>query len=46
MPAPTNTLYALTLFLSLAALKLWSERRHRVLYIFRAGVARTLCGDR
>jgi hypothetical protein len=38
-------MYSLTLFLALAALKLWSERRHRVPLAYRAAVARFLDGN-
>jgi hypothetical protein len=39
MTAASHTLYSLTLFLALAALKLWSERRHRIPSLVRAGAA-------
>jgi hypothetical protein len=29
MPAPAHTLYSVTLFLALAVLNLWTERRQR-----------------
>lgn len=45
MSAASHTLYTLTLFLALAALKLWSERRHRIPRVVRAAAARTLSGD-
>ena len=40
MTATSHTLYSLTLFLALASLKLWSERRHRIPILVRAGAAR------
>ena len=45
MTAASHTLYTLTLFLALATLKLWSERRHRVPLAFRVAVAKALSGD-
>ena len=45
MTADSNTLYSLTLFLALTALKMWSDRRHRIPRAFRADAARALCGD-
>jgi hypothetical protein len=39
MTPASHTLYSLTLFLALAALKLWSERRHRIPSLVRAGAA-------
>ena len=41
----SHTLYTLTLFLALAVLKLWSERRHRIPRAVRAGAHRALSGD-
>jgi hypothetical protein len=43
MTPTSHTLYTLTLFFALAALKLWSERRHRSP---RAATAKALSGDR
>jgi hypothetical protein len=34
----SNTLYTLTLFLALASLKLWSQRRNRVPRAYRTAV--------
>jgi hypothetical protein len=45
MTATSNSLYSLTLFLALTALKLWSERRHRIPLAFRADAAGALRGD-
>jgi hypothetical protein len=45
MTAAFHTLYTMTLFLVLAALKLLSERRHRIPRMVRAGTARALSGD-
>ena len=45
MNTGSATLYRLTLFLALTALKLWSERRHRIPLAVRAGAVRALYGD-
>ena len=42
MPANPQSAYALTLFLALASLKLWQDRRHRGTRAFRAGAARAV----
>jgi hypothetical protein len=41
MTAHSQTLYSLMLFLALAALNLWSERRQRIPRVVRADAART-----
>jgi hypothetical protein len=41
----SHTLYTLTLFFALAALKLWSDRRHRVLRACRDDTPRALSGN-
>jgi len=42
----SQTLYTMTLFLALATLKTWSARRHRVVRVYRGGVAQALGTDR
>jgi hypothetical protein len=41
----SHTLFTLTLFFALAALKLWSDRRHRIPRAVRAGATEALSGD-
>ena len=41
MSAHSNTTFSVMLFLALAALKLWSERRQRVPLAIRADVSTT-----
>ena len=45
MTPTSHTLYSLTLFLALTALKLWSDRRHRIPREYRAAAVRALSGD-
>ena len=41
----SHTLFTLTLFFALAALKLWSDRRHRIPRACLAGATEALSGD-
>jgi len=45
MSPVANTLYSLSLFLALVALKLWCDRRHRVSMAFRIGVEKALAAS-
>lgn len=45
MTPASHTLYTLTLFLALATLNLWSNRRHRIPILLPARAPRTLPGN-
>ena len=46
MSPVANTLYSVSLFLSLVSLKLWLDRRHRISMAFRMGADKALGGNR